>query len=417
MKQDLDLTTPVSGQDGKPAHSHIGASSMYRWSACPGSVRLSKGLPNVASKYAEEGTDAHEKAAFRLVNGHWPKDTTEEMQEHLQIYTTAVLEQWNSNRTKGSEMLIEHKFDLTEIYDGLYGTGDTVLYFKHLQHLDVYDLKYGAGIPVEVENNEQLMYYGLGALLSLKKPCKTITLHIAQPRCFHVNGPIRSWTLSALELLYFADDLKKAAIETEKPDAPLVPGKEHCHFCPAKGICPALHKTAIETAQLEFRSDLSYDPAKLASTLELLPAIEAWAKGVREFAYGEALHGRTPPGFKLVAKRATRSWIDEKVTIQWVKKNFTDLKDDQIYEPRSLKSVAQFEKALDKGAKTQIAPLVQSISSGSSLVPESDSRPEIDNKPENDFQKIETTDFKEINDSKKIEGSNGGVTPEEESIF
>ena len=41
---------------------------MYRWATCPGSVRLSKGIPNRSSKYAQEGTDAHEWAA-KILDG------------------------------------------------------------------------------------------------------------------------------------------------------------------------------------------------------------------------------------------------------------------------------------------------------------------------------------------------------------
>jgi len=40
-------------------HSPIGASSMHRWSVCPGSVRLSSNVPSVSSSYADEGTEAH----------------------------------------------------------------------------------------------------------------------------------------------------------------------------------------------------------------------------------------------------------------------------------------------------------------------------------------------------------------------
>ena len=51
------------------AHSKIGASSKDRWSQCPGSVRLSEGIPSISSAYAEEGTLAHSLAADWWVNG------------------------------------------------------------------------------------------------------------------------------------------------------------------------------------------------------------------------------------------------------------------------------------------------------------------------------------------------------------
>ena len=69
----MDLFPEVT-PNGK-AHSKIGASSMYRWSKCPGSVRLCEGIKSVSSVYADEGTRAHELAASLLgaQSGHWPR--------------------------------------------------------------------------------------------------------------------------------------------------------------------------------------------------------------------------------------------------------------------------------------------------------------------------------------------------------
>ena len=51
------------------AHASLGASSASRWMACPGSVRLSEGMPNISSDYAREGTAAHELAEMCLRQG------------------------------------------------------------------------------------------------------------------------------------------------------------------------------------------------------------------------------------------------------------------------------------------------------------------------------------------------------------
>ena len=348
-------------------HSPIGASSMYRWSACPGSVRLSEGIPNRTSVYAEEGTLAHELAAAILLRSEWPKGVTAEMLEHVQVYVDAV----NATASECGPIysrMIEHRFDLSAIYPGLFGTADAVIYNPREKKLTVIDLKYGVGIPVEVERNSQLMYYAIGALLSTGHPASLVEMVIVQPRCFHADGPVRKWAIPAIELLDFAADLKEAAEKTKDPNAPLVPG-DHCHFCPAKGICPKLQETALEAAQNEFSNALPYDPGKLAHYLTILPAIEAWTKGVREFAYREALHGRCPPGFKLVQKRAMRRWKDEQFTHETLKA--LGWKPEQI-EDRKLKSPAQLEKLV---GKDHVANLVVSESSGLTLAPEDDKRP------------------------------------------
>ena len=50
------------------AHSEVGASSASRWMTCPASVKASRGIENKSSKYAAEGTCAHELADYCLTN-------------------------------------------------------------------------------------------------------------------------------------------------------------------------------------------------------------------------------------------------------------------------------------------------------------------------------------------------------------
>lgn len=79
-----------------PAHSKIGASSMKRWAACPGSVKLSEGIESRSSVFAEEGTKAHELGEKWLTEGEtaiagYPVD----MVEHVSVYVDAVMERVN----------------------------------------------------------------------------------------------------------------------------------------------------------------------------------------------------------------------------------------------------------------------------------------------------------------------------------
>jgi hypothetical protein len=73
-------------------HSRIGASSMHRWATCPGSVRLSKDMPNISSSYAEEGTRAHELAELILTGKDVPGDVDPEMLEAVMVYVDAIRE-------------------------------------------------------------------------------------------------------------------------------------------------------------------------------------------------------------------------------------------------------------------------------------------------------------------------------------
>lgn len=371
----------MTNPNNLPAHSPIGASSMDRWSICPGSVRLSVGIPKKTSVYAEEGTLAHDIAAKILEQTGQFNLEDREMHEAIAVYVTEVRE-----KAKDADaFLVEHRFDLSKIHNGLYGTADAVIFNTKESTLYVYDFKYGAGIPVEVERNQQLMYYGLGALLSTGFLCRDVELVIVQPRCFHSDGPIRRWRFPSVELLDFAADLKAAALRTEDPNAPLVPG-DHCGFCPASSVCPALHAKALAVAKEEFSPSFSYDENKLAKTLEWLPVLEDWIKNVREFAYREAQHGRIPPGFKLVNKVARRKWRDPEQAMQ------TALANKQLgLVETCIKSITECEKVLGKkGFNEMFAEAVVSESSGLTLVHNSDKRPAHD--PKTQFTKVETTE-------------------------
>src|SRR3546814_4893751 len=99
-------------------------------------------------------------------------------------------------------------------------TGDAVLYRPSTGELRVYDLKYGRGVPVEVERNSQELYYGLGATMAEPgRLVNTVELVIVQPRAPHRDGPVRRWETTGMELLDWAVELVDAAKRTARPDA------------------------------------------------------------------------------------------------------------------------------------------------------------------------------------------------------
>lgn len=353
---------------------------MERWATCPGSVRMSRGLRGAESKYAAEGTAAHDLAKTilecELAGQPFAYDNSDidpEMLEPVMVYVKEVL-----SDAKGNDVLIEERCDLSQVHPGLFGTCDNVTFVKADKVLKVRDYKHGSGIPVEVKGNKQLRYYGLAALLSTDFPCETVELTIVQPRVNHPQGPIRSERISSLELLEFAEELKNAALATERPDAPIVAG-DHCRFCPAAGICPALRSKAQDMARLDF-SEVSEQPLsidELAKALEWVPVLKQWAENVDRHAYSLAQKGTKIPGFKLVAKRGIRKWSDEKEVGRFLEREFTPTTLRSLYEDPAMKSVAQMEKTLHPNQWPKLLPYIVKISSGEALVPESDPRPEV----------------------------------------
>lgn len=369
-------------KQNKTVHSKIGASSMYRWSKCPGSVSLCEKLPPQApSSYAEEGTKAHNIAADFLEKDIALKGESE-MNDAIATYLEYCLT--ISECITPKHIHVEHSFDMSTVYPGLYGTADYACYHAVPKILHVVDYKHGAGIAVEIKNNSQLMYYGLGALTTLKYPCRDVVLTVVQPRCPHPDGPIRSWTISAIDLIDFEADLVEFAKKTEEPNAPLKSG-DHCRWCAAAGVCPQLHKEAKQLAKATFAVDAPYDKELLGRCLTWLPRLESWIKSVREFGYNQALQGKTPNGFKLVDKRATRKWRDaDDITHFLRSQGHTENKTHET----KLKSPTQIEKLFSKPERPMLEPYIIKQSSGKTLVSSSDKRPAAINDPKLIFDKV-----------------------------
>jgi hypothetical protein len=365
--------------DTKPAHSEIGASSMERWANCPASVRLSRGIPNVSSAYAQEGTLAHELAADWLQQGKLPPDDTDpETYDAISVYVNHVQDVWKSlQRHENTKLFIEHKFDLTEIYPGLYGTADAVIYDGANQILYVMDLKFGKGIPVSPENNPQLMYYGLGALMSMKVPVSNVILQIIQPRySTDIKEAIKTCEVDPISMVEFAADLKIYADATTKEDAAISIG-DHCQFCRAQPMCPAKLEEKRAAVNKAFAPENlpALLPEEVGSLLDKVDSIESWCKSVREYAY--ALSQSTKiPGYKRVPKQARRKWNDPANALKSLEMMFADTTVRECLSDPEIKSPAQVEKILGKANKDFLDSLCSAVSSGEVLVPDSDKRPE-----------------------------------------
>lgn len=372
------------------AHSKLGASIAHRWLACPGSVRLSDGIEESGSSiFAAEGTAAHElgekclRANFadaanylgeEIVVGNHVFTVDEEMVEAIQVYVDTI----KADYEPGDILLIEHRFDLSHVHKAMFGTGDAGIYNVRTKTLRVVDLKYGKGHAVEAVGNVQLAYYGLGMINvpSLKGiQIENVELVIVQPRAPHKDGGVRRWMTDPLSLLDFEADLRKGAYATEEPDAPLSAG-EHCKFCPAAGVCPALRDVAITQAQAEFVDVVAPDltEQQISDLLEKADLIEDGIRAIRSEAYNRAQGGAKIPGWKLVPKRAVRKWRDEGAVVAKLIVDF-DLDSEKIYT-RKLNSPAQIEKLLPKTDRGALTDLVVAESSGTTLARETDRRAE-----------------------------------------
>ena len=365
-------------------HSQLGGSGCSRWMACPGSVRLSRAArPSLPSPYALEGTKAHEIAAAVLRTGRWPSDVPSDMKEAVEVYVEHVGKVALAS-SSGTVLAVEQSFDLGRLHAGARGTVDALVYDSHSKHLTVWDYKHGSGVVVEADGNRQLLYYALGACLAHPTwAVDVLDLVIVQPRAPHPQGPVRIWRTFGYRLLEWWADLEGAMAATDAPDAPLNPG-DHCRFCPAAGSCPALRDRAMLTAKQEFsavtlEAALDGEAEKLGRALDAVPQIEAWIEGVKALAHAELERGSPVPGWKLVAKRATRRWRENGDAFRAAQNLAAKLGvgASDLLAPAELLSPAQVEKALPKDRRGLLEPLVLKESTGTTLAPERDPRPPV----------------------------------------
>jgi hypothetical protein len=290
---------------------------------CPGSVTLSDGIPDVESSFAKEGTCAHHVGEQSLLldvdPGYFLGEVyegirvDEDMVEAVQVYYRYIQER---KKVKGfKRMIVEHRVNLAALEPPrpMFGTCDCVLIFENF--IEIIDYKHGIGIVVEVIDNSQAMYYGLGFLLEGDLSiCTTapVVLTIAQPRIPHRDGLVRSDTLTGVDLIDWGMNvLLPAAQRTIDEPETYVPGAKQCRFCKAAPICEALKEYAVVTAYEDFGALpapelLTVD--EMAMILDRSETIKVWVNAIETHCHAEAEMGRVPPGYKLVQKRATKKW-------------------------------------------------------------------------------------------------------------
>ena len=312
-----------------PEHSVLGASGASRWMVCPGSITLAKGHTDEESFFAAEGTEAHALAATCLISGadawecigtgnmscsHQPvaEDiiVTKDMADAVQVYLNFV--RAFPDRNQGNHW-VETKFHCPELHDSMFGTADDVFFDEYERMLHVTDYKHGAGIVVEVKENVQLMSYGAGMLehLDLWDKLDTVVLHIVQPRGFHFDGPIRSWSISTRDLAVWLYDELLPAMNEAGESTKTVSG-EHCRFCPVRyRACPQLLADMAEMEELMKTPAKKLTNAQLGKVLTFGENLKPFIKAANATAFIRLQDGKKIAGVKLANGRTNRTWKDD----------------------------------------------------------------------------------------------------------
>jgi len=365
-------------------HALMSPSGAERWVNCAGSVPLSAELPDESSKYAEEGSCAHEVAALSLIQ-HTPAATfigrsfhntevAEEMAEHVDFYVQSVRD-YITDPT--DDLHIEVAVPITPITGepDAAGTADAVVLSYVNQEITIIDLKYGRGVRVQAEQNLQLILYALAVLgmYGVIVEWKSVRLVIVQPRA----GGVSEWVIAVEALETYAKTLRLAAdrvrqAQSDGPVGHLNPGPKQCMWCRAKGTCPALTAQVLEDVAA---IPVATSTTEIAHLLPRLDMIEDWCKALRGEAERRLLAGIPVPGYKLVeGKRGNRAWDDPK-QIEAVLKRMR-LKTAQMYTLKVI-SPTTAEKVLKNQPKrwTKLQAHITQSAGPATVAPVSDPRP------------------------------------------
>jgi hypothetical protein len=359
---------------------------------CPGSVRLSRpyGSESATSSYAAEGTVAHAMAQAALVGTETPEvgevveadghkvTITAEMEDAVETYLGVVKSMRAQSNWHASEqrVVIHSAPPQAECF----GSCDFAALVGHTLH--IVDFKFGNGIIVDPAQNSQELYYALGCyetFIEIAASIREIRLVIVQPR---IDGAqVKEWTIDLLDLLIWRDSKLHPAIQRVIDGDETLNDGEWCRFCPALAYCPLKHSVAQEAATAAF-SDNSGDltPQELSDRLRLAMRLHDWIAAIQEEAIVQIRKGDDLPGWKLVEGRSRRAWAaaDQKVWQELVKRAEVDsVKAEEFFEPPTLKSPFQVEKALKRwkhDPKPILDGLVNQPPGKPTLVEESDPR-------------------------------------------
>ena len=358
------------------AHSSVvGGSTAKRVMNCPGSVALCATMPpRPSSKYADEGTLLHniisevletDKAPIEFLGMKYNDVVfTKELLEDKLFPALDLLDEVDPK--KEMEYATETRVGFGDFLPGVFGSTD--LLGRIGSKAIVLDWKFGSGVAVEAEENPQLMFYAAAAMRT--DVSKWVFEGATEIECIIVQPPeIKRWTTTPERIKQFEQELKFAVLEAQKPNAPLEHG-EHCRWCAAKPVCPKMTGAVDRALKAQIEA---LDVVHIGGYLKNADMLEQWITDLRALAHQVLESGKEVPGWKLVAKRATRQWVDEEAAAKALAQ---DMSHDEMYTQK-LVSPAQAEKILKKAKKELPANQVVAISSGSTLAPVDDPRPAV----------------------------------------
>lgn len=325
-------------------HAILPPSGGKRWITCTPSARIEETFPEESSEYADEGSLAHDlaealiKEHFKITNALHLVKALERIQYHALYkkemfgfcyeFMMFVIEEFNKALSvdPNAQIFVEQELPLGDYIEE--GFGHIDIYIVYGNTIVVIDFKYGMGVPVTAEENEQMKIYALAVHsdVSLTHDIENIKLVIYQPRIDNVS----EWTVSAKDLLLWAAAVLVPAAKLAFAGEGVMVAGIHCRFCRARAVCKVNADYNLSLLKYNFMKPQFLKDHEIYDVLQKAEALKAWIGYVNKYALSRALQGHDWPGMKLIEGRSNREYIDEEKVVEAVKKQgFTE---DKIYE-------------------------------------------------------------------------------------
>lgn len=283
----------------------------------------------------------------------------EEMFDAIEFYIDSILDDMEKCGATAIDLFVEKDFILNNMTEGedVEGTADAGFVFGNT--LYIYDFKYGKGKQVHAYENDQGLFYAIGAYLSIdpadRKKITDIQITFIQPRAW-LESCIKSvFQTTPEELAKFSKRLR-ASVKDAKSETPELVTGRWCDedYCSAVAYCPAVHKESEEAMQFKVggqavlvnENEVGIAGAdKLVSLYECLDKLTALKGEVFKAMKTRALQGQNIPGYKLIQGEKNRTYRDKDNALMVLNKMFPK----EIFTKKpDLKGIGDIEKQLKK---------------------------------------------------------------------
>lgn len=285
----------------------IRSSSLPRFMQCNGFTQFI-GLPETESDAAKEGTAFHELVEFKFKNQHVDFPLVAKngvnFDQDMHYYASKVLPLIPSDAICEQEI----SFGLTNSY-AVVGHLDYAWEENGGDTLVIMDIKYGHRI-VEVENNYQLLSYAIGEMMKRQRSYSSIKMMIVQPRPYHIDGWVRSVTITPTDLENAYNAMVAKATEPKQ-----FATSDKCRYCPGAATnCPALNIAFYNSADVVMNDTMSegLTPDQASQMLKTYERIKDIFKikmdALKDQVKDRIMKGEAIPGFGVQKQYGHRKW-------------------------------------------------------------------------------------------------------------